>query len=211
MDAELPDETFQATLIAAKAGDTVAMNELFELFYPRVRSQVHKSLALDLRNNRPWLTARFSTGDVVQEVFRSVLGDLNAFGGTTEYAFAGYLTMVVRNRIIDAIRFHEAARRDGRRGAASVPEHDHPSDAAGPASEAASAEQVDRFHEVLATFPEREQLLLRARFEESATFAELTEQLGYSSESTARRAYFAAQAKLAVQLRSASMGDVAPG
>ncbi|QDV09589.1 RNA polymerase sigma factor [Planctomycetes bacterium Poly30] len=209
MDAEEPDRNFAATLVAAKAGDSSAVNELFQLFYPRVKSLVHKSLALDLRNSRPWLTARFSTGDVVQEVFRSVLGDLSSFGGTTEKAFTGYLTMVVRNRIIDAIRFHEADRRDGRRGAAPLPEDEHPSDAAGPVSEVANAEEIDRFHEALAGFPEREQLLLRARFEETASFAELTEQLGYPSESTARRAYFAAQAKLAVQLRSASMGDTA--
>ncbi|MEM8710313.1 MAG: sigma-70 family RNA polymerase sigma factor [Planctomycetota bacterium] len=198
---------FEQVLNAAKDGDQVAIGEIFELFYPRVKRLVHRSLATDLRNSRPWLTARFSTGDVVQEVFRSVLGDLESFGGSTERAFTGYLTMVVRNRIIDAIRFHEAERRDGRRGALPIAEEEHEGASDSPANAAANAEELDRFHEALKTFPEREQLLLRARFEETASFAELTEQLGYPSESTARRAYFAAQARLAVQLRDRSELD----
>ena len=201
MPDDLTPTDFEATLRLAKAGDEVATNRLFERFYPSVRRLVHHSMSTDLRRSRPWLAARFSTGDVVQEVFRSVLEDLTGFGGSTERAFAAFLSMVVRNRIIDAIRFHEAERRDGRRGAPPVPENEHPSGEDRPDRTAASSEEIERFHRALSQFPERERLLLRARFEGTASFAELTETLGYSSESAARRAFFTAQARLAVQLR----------
>lgn len=193
--------TFEATLTAAKGGDQDSINALFAQFYQQVRRMVHHSLATDLRRSRPWLAAKFSTGDVVQEVFRSVLDDLESFGGHTERAFAGYLTMVVRNRIIDAIRFHEAERRDGRRSVAPVHDDVHVSGEANPTDEAAGLEALERFHAALAEFPERERLLLRARFEGTASFAELADQLGFSSVYSVRRAFFAAQATLSVRLR----------
>lgn len=201
--------SFLETLTKAQAGDNVALDALFRQFYPQVKRIVHRSLATDLRNSRPWLAARFSTGDVVQEVFHGVLSDIGSFGGTTERAFAGYLTMVVRNRIIDAIRFHEAARRDGRRGAPPAREDEHASGEHEPSGLAENKEERDMLYAALAEFPEREQLLLRARFEETATFRDLADQLGYSSLSAVRRAYFAAHARLAVQLRGG--GDPGSG
>jgi hypothetical protein len=43
---------------------------------------------------------------------------------------------------------------------------------------------------------------VRARAEDLASFEELAQQLGYGSESSARRAFFAAQARLALRLQS---------
>jgi len=43
---------------------------------------------------------------------------------------------------------------------------------------------------------------LRARLEGLASFRELAEQLGYGSESAARRAFFEAQARLVLRLRA---------
>lgn len=196
------ERPFLAVLSAAQAGDGASREELFRRFYPRVERIVHRSLSTDLRSSRPWLTARFSTGDVVQEVFRSLLTDLSGFLGRTEDDFVGYLAMVARNRLLDAIRYHEAARRDGRctlgveEGASlGVAEHD------GPQTEVASNEETALFHEVLASMPEREQLLLRARIEQGARFQDLANQLGYGSVWAARRAFYAAQAQLAIRLR----------
>lgn len=191
---------FLPTLERAREKDPASLDLLFARFYPKVERMVHVNLATDLRVNRPWLSSRFSTGDVVQEVFRSVLMDLDSFAGTNEGAFAGYLAMIVRNRILDVIRFHEAARRDGRRGGVPVEDTGLSSGAEGPAAAAASQEELERFHDALAQFSERDQLLIRARFEKSASFEELTERLGYSSVSVARRTFYAAQAKLATEL-----------
>ncbi|MCP3915177.1 MAG: sigma-70 family RNA polymerase sigma factor [bacterium] len=199
--SEPPKSGFHATLALARAGDADALAELFEQFYPAVQRMVHRSLSKDLRVNRPWLATRFSTGDVVQEVFRSVLKDIGVFAGTSEESFRGYLTMVVRNRLMDSIRFHEAARRDGRRTHTSPEESELTSPHDGPATDVTSAEEMEAFHQVLSSFSEREQLLLRARLEQQAPFRSLADQLGYPSASAARRAFYAAQATLVLRLR----------
>jgi RNA polymerase sigma factor (sigma-70 family) len=193
--------SFTETLRAARAGDKQAQEDLLRTYYPQVERMVHRSLSRDMRSSRPWLRARFSTGDVVQEVFRSLLADLDGFAGEGEKAFVGYLAMVARNRIIDAIRFHEAAQRDGR-STRPTPEHDPSrSEQQGPATQVASNEELARFHTMMGTLPEREQLLLRARLEQGLRFQDLADQLGYSSPHSARRAFYAAQAQLLILLR----------
>lgn len=192
---------FVSTLERARLGDREALDELCRRFYPAVETLVHQRLASDLRQGRPWLHARFSTGDVVQTVFESVLHDLDAFQGKTEDAFIGYLAAVVRHRMIDALRFHEAAQRDGRRGSSITVGFDAPSAESDPADEAMSTEVLARFQAALARFSAREQHLLRARIDASASFSDLADQLGYGSESAARRAFFDAQAKLVMLLK----------
>jgi RNA polymerase sigma factor (sigma-70 family) len=147
------------------------------------------------------LNARFSTGDVVQSVFEGVLRDAGVFQGNTESAFIGYLAVVVQNRIIDAIRFHEAAQRDGRRGKSIVTGFDATGSEVDPADAAATQEELERLHAALQRFDPREQHLLRARIEGLASFRELAEQLGYGSESAARRVFFDAQARLVLWLK----------
>lgn len=207
---EFPESAFLDTLVRAKEGDEAAINQLFTQFYDQVSRMVHARLANDMRRSRPWLNAQFSTGDVVQEVFSSVLGDLSAFAGRTERSFAGYLAMVVRNRIVDVIRFHEADRRDGRRRASL----DGPVQAAkgseDPAEMAVNDEAVLAFEAAMARLDQRERLLVEARLEGSVSFRELTDYLGYSSESAARRAYFGARAKLAVHIHGATDVKVDP-
>jgi len=193
--------SFTETLRAARAGDKQAQEDLLRTYYTRVERMVHISLSRDMRSSRPWLRARFSTGDVVQEVFRSILGDLDAFKGDGENAFVGYLAMVARNRIIDAIRFHEAAQRDGR-STRPTPEQDPtPNEQQGPATEVASNEELARFRDQMASLPEQEQLLLRGRLEQGLQFQDLADQLGYSSPHSARRAFYAAQARLLIRLK----------
>ena len=191
--------TFLETLSAAQHGSRDAHGEIVRRFYPQVRDMVHRRLQRDLRYGRPWLLSRFSTGDVVQEVFRSLLEDLGDFEGKTERAFVGYLAMMSRNRLIDAIRYHEASRRDGR---LTVPEiEDLPEgDPVDPSRSASVREEAAVFRELVADLPRREQLLIRARTEDGARFRDLAEQLGYSSPAAARRAYYATQARLAVRL-----------
>lgn len=191
---------FARKLAAARAREPGALDELFDRFYPQIERKVHLALAKDLRLNRPWLSTRISTGDVVQEVFRSVLADLHGFSGATEEAFAGYLASVVRNRLLDVVRYHEADQRDGRRTLAR-PEIEEVSPHDGPATDAISAEERQVYEEVLATFTERERALLRGRIEHGREFKDLTDALGFSSLSATRRAFYAAQAQLVVRIR----------
>lgn len=193
--------TFLSTLESARLGDAEALDELARRFYPAVQELVHHRLATDMRHRRPWLAARFSTGDVVQSVFEGVLRDIGTFAGRTEEAFVGYLATVVRNRILDAVRFHEAAQRDGRRAHSMTPEFDAEGREIDPADAAISTEGMEKLMKALGGLEPRTQHLLRARMEGLASFRELAEQLGYGSESAARRAFFDAQARLSIDLR----------
>ena len=198
---------FNSVLLAAKHGDEGAKNELFRRLYPRVSRSTHFRLATDIRTSRPWLVSRFSTADIVQDVFWSVLGNLESFGGDNEEAFIGYLSTVIRNRVLDAVRYHEAEKRDGR---LTVGEAEHKADALEP-MEAASASEVRALYETALTHLDaKEQLLVSARFHGTATFAELTAQLGYPNETATRRAYFQAQARLTLALRKRLGAEDAP-
>ena len=184
----------------AKAGDRTSQDELCKRFYARVERQVHHALQRDVRNGRSWLHARFSTSDIVQDTFQGVIRDLSGLQGRSEAAFGKYLTMVVRNRILDAVRFHQADRRDGRIGAAELIPEDLAGTGIDPAQAAANLETERAYVNALSKLPEREQLLVRARFEGSATFDELTEVLGYSSTTTTRRTFNRAKAQIAMKL-----------
>ncbi|TAJ18275.1 MAG: sigma-70 family RNA polymerase sigma factor [Planctomycetota bacterium] len=191
---------FSVLLEGARRADPESLDALARRFYPAVQRLVHHRLATDMRQHRPWICARFSTGDVVQSVFEGVLRDLGAFAGETEEAFVGYLAIVVRNRILDAVRFHEAAQRDGRRASSITQRLDVASAEPDPVDAAISEERLAQLVAALGEFEPRVQHLLRARSEGLASFRELAAQLGYGSESAARRACFAAQAKLALRL-----------
>lgn len=195
------DFDFHGALADAQQGDSQAQELLFERFYPTVERMVHHQLAREVKYRKPWLTARFSTGDVVQEVFRSVLGNLGSFEGGSEGAFAGYLSKIVKNRILDTIRFHEASRRDGRKHSKLLEDLEVGSEQAGPITQAVAAEEIEAYARIIASFPEKEQKLLVARFESETKFTDLAEQLGYSSEAAARRAFYTAQAQLLLRLR----------
>ena len=194
---------FSSLLERARQKDAVALETLAERFYPVVQALVHQRLAADMRQSRPWLASRFSTGDVVHSVFEGVLFDLGAFAGQTEEAFIGYLATVVRNRILDALRYHEAAQRDGRRIHSITQEFDAEGGELDPAEAAMSAEELVKLLAAIADFEPRVQHLLRARIEGLESLRELADQLGYGSESAARRAFFDAQAKLAMRLGGA--------
>lgn len=199
-DTPLDQAAFVDVLGRARRMDRAAQHELCARFYPRVQRQVHRALSRDIRTGRPWLNARFSTADIVQDTFQGVIRDLDGFEGDSEAAFSAYLTMVVRNRILDAVRFHQADRRDGRLGRAELRDDIGSSDAADPGEVAAQGDTERAYLEALATLPEREQLLVRARFEGAATFEELAGALGYSSVTTARRAFARARSRIALIL-----------
>lgn len=202
---------FNAVLAAVRAGDRAALDRMVTSLYPPVRALVHSSLETDLRRKRPWLTAMFSTGDVVQEVFLSVVRDLEDFQGTHEGAFVNYLATLVKNRLIDAVRFHEAMRRDVRRSSERVGEQEEAPPGAGPVDLVEREEQLRAYARAIAMFPQREQLLLRERLHGTQTFKELAEMLGYPSEDAARKAFHAAQARLLLRLRAAdASGDRTP-
>ncbi|MEZ5966266.1 MAG: sigma-70 family RNA polymerase sigma factor [Planctomycetota bacterium] len=190
-------------LTAARAGDRDAMDQLLVHYYPTVRGMVHRSLAADLRRKKPWLSAMFSTGDIVQEVFQSVVRDLDHFESDNEGAFVNYLVSLVQNRLLDAVRFHEALRRNPRRAPHGLDRiGQEATDTRGPAEVVEAEEQLRRYAVAIARLSPRERTLLRRRLHTTETFAQLAEHLGYPSEDSARKAFYAAQARLLVEFRT---------
>ncbi|MDF1801135.1 MAG: sigma-70 family RNA polymerase sigma factor [Planctomycetota bacterium] len=197
------EASFPRLLAAARAGDGRAQESLFRRYYAQVERIAHAQLRRGLGRRRPQMLARFSTADVVQEVFRSLLGNLSTLRGTTEGEFVTFVTRVVRSRVQDAIRHHSADRRDYRRSQASLPGAGLGELPSRPAPERPGSTMdglLERQEAALASLSPLERGLFRARIERGARFEELAREFGYTSRYAARRAYFAAQAKLAVRL-----------
>ena len=201
------DPKLASLLEAVVEGDQEAQGALIATYYPQVQAIVHRKLEADFRKNHRWILPLFSTRDVVQDVFRSVVQGLDETSFESEQAFVGYLGAVVRNRLLDAVRFHEAARRDVRRKA-ETPEQGLDvlreatrSDAAPPFA-AELAEQSHLVRAAMDELPERQRLLLELRTIEGKSFPEIADELGYSSAESCRQSHVAAQAKLLVKLRA---------
>jgi RNA polymerase sigma factor (sigma-70 family) len=186
----------------AAAGDGEARDRLIADFYPEVKRMVHRQLDADFRHRHRWMLPLFSTGDVVQDVFCGVLGAIGDFRPDDEGAFLRYLTTLVKHRLIDAVRYYEAGRRDGRRqvefGTAGAPE---PEVDATPSAVAAVAEQLAAYRSVLEALPLRERTLLELRLGDGERFEAVAEKLGYPSADAARKACNRAQAHLLVRLQ----------
>jgi RNA polymerase sigma factor (sigma-70 family) len=191
--ADLPE-----LLAAAKAGSPAALDTLCARYYARVQMQVHHAMSAGIRARKPWLTAMFSTGDVVQEVFLRVLRDLPRFEGTGEAQFVAWLAASMQHRLVDAVRFHQALQRDQRR---SEPTADDvlPGREAEPVQPLITRDALVRYEAALAALPPRERELLEARLTAVDTptpFEALAPQLGYPSAAAARKAFFLAKARV---------------
>ncbi len=187
----------------AIAGDRDAQAELIRRFYPQVQQMVHRELERDFRKQHKWILPLFSTGDIVQEVFTGVMQSLDDFEVEDEESFARYLTTLVKHRLVDALRHHEAGRRDARRQVAppTSAESGGPVDDPTPSIAAAISEQLTAFREVLDTFQMRERTLLELRLVEQEQYADVAQKLGYPTADAARKAFNQAQAKLVVKLK----------
>jgi len=199
-----------ATIVAAAAGDAAARERLVAHCYEPVQRLVHRDLERDFRHKHRWILPLFSTHDVVHEVLAAVVQDLADTSFVGPEPFYAYLGTLVRHRLLDAVRFHEAARRDGRKqaieptqGLAAVAADERE---ATPTLAASLGERAALVRDALAELPERQRLLLEMRLLEDATFPVIAEALGYASEETARQACHAAQARLLVKLRTRGFG-----
>lgn len=202
----------QRTLADAAAGDAAALHALTEALYPRVRELVHRELQHDFRRRHRWILPLFSTRDVVHDVFAAVLRGLGSARFDGEPALLRYLASAVQHRILDALRHHEAGRRDARRKA-DEPEGGldalaRSAGAPSPATEASLREQIALYRAALGELPERERLLLDLRLADETPFGELAGRLAYPSADAARKAFHVAQARLLVKLRA--LGLTAP-
>ena len=205
----------QALILGAAGGSAAAREQLVAACYADVKARVHRELEQDFRKRHRWILPLFSTQDVVHEVLAAVVQDLRDTQFDGPAPFFAYLGTLVRHRLLDAVRFHEAARRDGRKLV------DAPTQGLGevaadrreatPTLAASLGERAGLVREALAELPERQRRLLELRLLEDATFPVIREALGYASDETARQACLDAQARLLVKLRVRGFGKTAAG
>jgi len=156
---------------------------------------VHHAFATDIRYRRRWVAARFSTGDVVQSVFEGSAARTRRFRRNDGGSVVGYLSTVVPP---DPRRgaFHEAAQRDGRRAVSLEESNDGEGNELDPADAAISAEKTTRLLAIPRGVRAARATSAGARaWKGSLRSASSPRQLGYGSESAARRSVLDAQAK----------------
>ena len=176
-----------------------------EQYYGKVQERVHRLLANDVRRGRPWLLAMLSAGDIVHEVFLGVVRDFGDCRGSSEGEFVAYVSRLVRNRLIDTVRHHQAARRDRRRQVNETV--DVLDSRKSPGSQLARTDDKEKLAQILATLPERDRALLRGRIEDETPFQDLAEALGYASADSARKAFCVVQAKVLARLQRGQESD----
>jgi len=188
--------------LARARHDPQSRAKLVARFYPVVQEMVHRKLNSERRRGKPWMSAMFSTGDVVHDVFMRVLQGVESFDGD-EHDFEHYLAKTVTHRLLDAIRYHEAARRDGRR-ISDLDERDGElrSDDTSPTAAAARHEEAEIVTEALRALTTKDQELLGLRLRQGATYREIADELGLPSADAARKATCLAEARLLVALRA---------
>jgi RNA polymerase sigma factor (sigma-70 family) len=199
-------ETLSVDIHQAALGDKAAQDRVTTACLPHVKQIVHKGLEHDFRKRHRWIMPLFSTQDIVHEVLVAVIAGLEDTSFDNPEMFYGYLSTVVRHRILDAVRFHEASRRDSRKSIASetagISNIASPSQDVTPTLAASIGERASLVREALDALTERHRIMLEMRLMQDATFPQIKDALGYSSDETARQAFHAAQAKFLVKLRS---------
>lgn len=142
----------QDLVTAARAGDSVARNLLFERLRPRLVMWAAGHLGARLRG-------RVEPEDVAQEVLMAVDRDLGHFEGRSERSFGAWVFTVARNRVRDLADRVGALKR--RTPSPSVHSQTSPSEAEG------RREDVAQMLAALATLPEAERsVILLYRIEE---------------------------------------------
>ncbi|MEM7201318.1 MAG: sigma-70 family RNA polymerase sigma factor [Planctomycetota bacterium] len=187
--------------LARAPHDLAARDRLVARFYPTVQQMVHRRLDAERRKGKLGLAALFSTGDLVHDVFMRVLHGVEVFEGD-EQDFERYLAKAVTHRLLDAIRYHEAARRDGRRAAPDDTSVEPASDETSPTEAATIKEEAEIVTEAMGALTVKDRRLLELRLRQRTTYRQIAEELGLPSEDAARKAICLAEARLLLALRA---------
>jgi len=185
-------ETGEATgvlLDRARAGDTAALNELFERHVPILRGWASGRLPR-------WARDIADTHDLVQETILETLKHLNRFENRGDGALQAYLRQAVINRIRNEIR---------KMAVRGTPETlDTAAEDAGtsPLEAAIRQETLDRYDAALARLRPEEREAVVSRVEFSLSYAEIAGVLGKPSANAARMAVVRALVRLAEEMKA---------
>ncbi len=198
-------------VLAAQEGDDVAVQHLFERYYPRVERIVRARLGRHLR-------ARVEVEDILQETFLNAVLRLDEFEMRSESAFLDWLAVLSLRQINRAAEHWGREKRDPRRLVAI----DAPDDAisrrvreltarvSGPLTKSIRGERRRGLEDALDALEESQREVIVLRHFVGLSFEEIAGRIGRPTEAAAREFYRRARAKLAVILRTKDAGGSDP-
>lgn len=209
----IPAKPIERLLDDARQGSSAALGKLFESARTYLLFLANKELPPDLR-------AKMGASDLVQETAVDVHHDFPRFTGTTTEEFYGWLRSILRNNMLDAVRRYECSQKravhretsltkllDCNGNARCIPTTPVEKPADGSMIRREDAAQVMA---VLACLPDDYRIVLRMRYWDGLTFAQIGDRFGRSPEA-ARKLWYRAVQKLQAEMRSSSNATRCPG
>jgi RNA polymerase sigma-70 factor (ECF subfamily) len=185
-----PDATWDSTLTLltrAKAGDVVALDDLFRRYMPSLRRWASGRLPR-------WARDLHDTPDLVQETLLATFRNIGGFEHRGEGALMAFLRQAVLNRIRDELR------RANRRPAPVELDETMIDPGLSPLEAAVGTQLVSRYDAALQRLCPEERELVILRVEMGLTYAELAAAVGKPSADAARMAVSRALVRLAEEL-----------
>jgi len=185
-----PEATWDSTLTLltrAKAGDAVALNDLFARYLPNLRRWASGRLPR-------WARDLSDTPDLVQETLLETFRKIDGFEHRGEGALRAYLRQAVMNRIRDELR------RANRRPPPVELDETMIDPGLSPLEAAVGTQVVERYEAALQRLTDGDRELVIARVEMGLTYAELAAATGKPTADAARMAVSRALVQLAETL-----------
>lgn len=170
-----------------RAGDTAALNRLFERYLPGLRRWASGRLPR-------WARDVSDTHDLVQEAALQTFKNIEAFECRGEGALLAYLRQAVMNRIKDEFR------RSARSPDSTAVSSGLLDDGTSPFEVAVGAELLDEYDAALERLSPSEREAIIGRIELGLTYPDLARALGKSSSDAARMTVARALVRLAEEM-----------
>jgi RNA polymerase sigma factor (sigma-70 family) len=109
MTVKNPSMMLQELVVAASEGDLGAQSQLLEQYWPVIRYAVRGR-----KNRMAGGLAREETQDLEQDAAMRVLKELAGHQWQGASAFSAWIKKLAAHRVVDAVRYHAAEKRDNR-------------------------------------------------------------------------------------------------
>ena len=186
-DAPIPESLIQQ----ARVGCDISLGRLLEFYRPYFLKIAEDTVASDLR-------PKLAPSDVVQGSLALAAQKFGQFQGESEDELRPWMLAIFRNHLMDGIRrFRYADKRSIDReehGVPALPDH-----VASPSDFVRAQEEVDRLLSGIDRLPERSRSIVRMRYLENLSYAEIAERLELSPD-MARRVWLKAIDELGQEL-----------
>jgi RNA polymerase sigma-70 factor (ECF subfamily) len=176
---------FADLLALARNGSPASLGRLFERNRKYLLTLANRRMATDLQG-------KIGASDLVQDTFVEAQRDFERFEGTTEREFLTWLFGILASRFSKTSRHHRlsqkrAISREANGAAANIALSHLADDLNTPSTNAAAEEDRQRLHAALNRLPSEVREVLVRRIWQQASFAEIGDSLGCSTEAARKR------------------------